>query len=330
MSLSTTILAVDGGNSKTDIALVAQDGAVLGTARVEAGSYHAVGMEKMVDNIRSGIGQAAAVAGSGADTTIPVVGVYCLAGADLPVDDQRLQRALGEAKFARETIVRNDAFAGLRAGCSNGWGISLVCGAGMNCAGVAPSGEIVRFPALGVLSGDEGGGGDLAIRALAAAIRAQDGRAPRSSLERVLPEHFGLHSPIDLLTAVHTDELAHSALVDLAPVVFSAAQAGDEVARGLVSWLADELILMGGSAIRRLGLSDGEFEIVFVGSIWKTTDQVFHDRVCAGLREIGPQVVFRYLDAPPVLGAALLGADHLGLGATAQARMRQELTAVCS
>ncbi|MCY4193661.1 MAG: ATPase [bacterium] len=320
------LVAVDGGNSKTDIALVASNGTVLGTARTAAGSYHAVGMETMIGNIEGGIREASVAGGLDPDDLDPALGVYCLAGADLPVDDRRLQQVLGAAGIAQKTIVLNDAFAGLRAGSTTGWGISLVCGAGMNCAGVGPTGHTVRFPALGALSGDEGGGGDLAVRALGAAVRGQDGRARRTSLETLIPEHFSLRRPIDVVAAVHVGDVPHNALLGLAPVVFAAAQEDDEVARELVNWLADELVLMGASAIRRMRRARSAFEVVLVGSIWKTSDSGFHDRVRDGLLAVGPQAVLRPLAAPPVLGAALLGSDRLGLGPRAESRLRAQLT----
>jgi len=320
------ILAVDGGNSKTDVALFARDGSVLGVARTSTGSYHAVGMRRMLATIVEGVAAAAREGGLHPAPIQPDIGVYCLAGADLPVDDRRLRRALGTAGLARETVVRNDAFAGLRAGTANGWGIALVCGTGINCVGVSPAGRTVRYAALGAISGDEGGGGDLAVRALAAGVRARDGRGPRTSLEHLVPAHFGLRRPIDLVTALHTRRVLEAAMPGLAPVVFAAAEAGDEVARGLVTWLADEVVLLGVSAIRRLGLARSSVEIVFLGSVWNTDDEAFHARVREGLLAVAPRADLRRLDAPPVLGAALLGMDRLGLGADAEARLRGELT----
>lgn len=321
------ILAVDGGNSKTDVALVGRDGSLLGVARVGPGSYHAVGMRRVVQTIREGMAAAARDGGLDPGTVAPEVGAYCLAGADLPLDDRRLARALGRAGLAAATIVRNDAFAGLRAGTSEGWGVAIVCGYGMNCVGVGPGGRSVRFPALGRLSGDEGGGGDLAVRALGAAIRGRDGRGPRSSLERLVPATFGLRRPLDVIAALHAGRLDETALASLAPVVFEAAAAGDRVARGIADWQADELVRIGASAIRRLGLARSPVEIVLLGSVWRTDDRAFHERVRDGLLAVAPRAVLRRLDAPPVLGAALLGADRLGLGSAATTRLMSQLTA---
>jgi N-acetylglucosamine kinase-like BadF-type ATPase len=145
-------------------------------------------------------------------------------------------------------------------------------------------------------------------------------------LERRVPAHFGLRRPIDLVTALHTGRVPEAAMPTLAPIVFAAATAGDEVARGLVSWLADEVVLLGVSAIRRLGLARSAVEIVLLGSVWKTEDEAFHARVRDGLLAVAPRAALRRLDAPPVLGAALLGVDRLGLGAAAESRLRAELT----
>ncbi len=320
------VVAVDGGNSKTDVALVGHDGSVLGLARGASGSYHAVGMRRMLGTIRTTIRDAALEGGLDPAAVEPEVGAYCLAGADLPVDDRRLGRALDRAGLAGITLVHNDAFAGLRAGTTEGWGISLVLGTGLNCAGVGPTGRVVRFPALGALSGDEGGGSDLAVAGLGAAIHGRDGRGPRTSLEHLVPGHFGMRRPLDVVTAVHTGRILDADLAGLAPVVFEAAVAGDVVARGLVDRLADLVVAMGVSAIRRLGVTRQPVEVVCIGSIWRTPDRTFHERVARGLLAAAPRADIRRLDAPPVLGAALLGADRLGLGSDAEARLREQMT----
>ena len=100
--------------------------------------------------------------GSSADR-IPVaqLGVYCLAGADFPVDDRRIDRWLRIRGITDERLVRNDTFAVLRAGTDRDWGVGVVCGYGINCSGVAPDGRITRFPAVGPISGDWGGGNDI-------------------------------------------------------------------------------------------------------------------------------------------------------------------------
>src|SRR5207237_7947007 len=86
------------------------------------------------------------------------VGQLRLAGVDFPAEVQEMQAAAGARGLAERISVGNDTFAVLRAGTERGWGVGVVCGAGINCVGVAPDGRQARFPALGWLTGDWGGG----------------------------------------------------------------------------------------------------------------------------------------------------------------------------
>jgi N-acetylglucosamine kinase-like BadF-type ATPase len=331
---SPAVIAVDGGNSKTDVAILASDGRLIGAHRAGPATYHAIGLGRSMSILKGAIEAALSVGGHAAPALGPAaVGAFCLAGADMPLDERRLARALAGMSFAARIMVRNDAIAGLIAGTSEGWGVALVCGAGVNCAAVDQAGRTVRFPALGALSGDRGGGADLGLAALGAAVRARDGRGRRTSLARAVPDAFGLRGPLAVVTAIHAGRLREESLVDLAPVVFEQAVAGDVVARELVDGLADEMVLFARSAIRRLRLSRSPVEVVLVGSIWKTSDVAFHRRVRDGILAVAPNAILRRLEGPPVVGAALLGLAALGsdptdaLDHTAAERARAEITA---
>src|SRR5262249_58228888 len=113
-------------------------------------------------------------------------------GVDVPSGGTGLGRAWGTRRWAPSIVVENDTFAVLRAGTERGWGVAVTCGAGINCVGVSPAGRVARFPALGAITGDWGGGYDVGVAALSAAARSQDGRGPRTSLEQAVPAHFGL------------------------------------------------------------------------------------------------------------------------------------------
>ena len=172
---------------------------------------------------------------------LPEVAVFMLAGVDLAGEEEDIRAALEARHLAARVVVGNDTFAVLRAGTTSGWGIAITCGAGINCVGLGPSGASVRYPALGALTGDWGGGYDLGEAALGAAARSADGRGPRTVLERVVPAAFGLADPLALATEMHQGRLSEQRLVELAPVVVEAA-ADDAVAAALVDRLADEIV----------------------------------------------------------------------------------------
>jgi N-acetylglucosamine kinase-like BadF-type ATPase len=257
---------------------------------------------------------------------LAAVGVFCMAGADFPEDLRALRPGLALTRLAANVIVENDTVAVLRAGSSGGWGVSVVCGAGINCSGLAPNGRRVRFAALGDISGDWGGGSAVGMAALGAAVRGSDGRGPRTSLERLVPAHFGLRTPDAVTRAIYLGRVPERRVGELAPVVFEAARSGDVVGGAIIDRLADEVVAMAAAAIRRLRLQRAAVPVVLGGGMFRGHDERLLGRIEAGVQAVAPNATVRPLDAPPVLGSALLGLDVLGAPEEAMTRVREMLT----
>jgi len=316
---------VDGGNSKADVALVARDGSLLAAVRGPTISHQQVGLRDGMARLRALVDEAARRAELPAEgEPIAELGLYCVAGADFPREVALLRGALEQSGLAMRTEVLNDTQAPLRAGTERGWGVVLICGAGVNAAGVGPTGRSARLAALGPISGDAGGGRDLGMGALGAAVRARDGRGPRTTLEQLVPAHFHLTRPEAVTRAMYDGRIEEERVRELAPVVFAAAEAGDAVARGLINRMADELVTMGVAMIRRVGLARQEFDVVLAGGVFLNHDQAFFGRLAEGIRAVAPGARLIPLRVPPVLGAALLGLDRLEPrpGAAAEASLR--------
>lgn len=112
MGLSGAVLAIDAGNSKTDVAVVTADGEVAGTARGGGFRPPATGVEAAVDTLAEAVARAQDAAGH-----LPVAQVSaCLANADLPVEEEQLSAAIAARGWGASVEVRNDTFAVLRAG----------------------------------------------------------------------------------------------------------------------------------------------------------------------------------------------------------------------
>jgi N-acetylglucosamine kinase-like BadF-type ATPase len=202
-------------------------------------------------------------------------------------------------------------------------GVAVVCGAGVNCAGMLPDGRTARFPAIGKISGDWGGGGGLAEEALWYAARAEDGRGEATALMRALPAHFGLDSMYALIEALHLGRIPMDRRHELTPVLFATAAEGDPVARSLVDRMADEVVAMSTVALRRLDLLDDEVPVLLGGSVLAARHPQLNDRVARLLRDRAPRATPRVVTERPVLGAALLGLDAIGAPPDAHARVRR-------
>lgn len=323
------VLGVDGGNSKTDLVLVAPDGSLMAAVRGPTVSHQAVGLERGMANLEALVKQVAER--TGVTRRPPAeLGVYCLAGADYPSDVRTLRRAIARRGFAATDLVLNDTFAALRAGAQRPWGVALICGQGVNGAAVAPDGRTARFDGVGAISGDWGGGTALGLAALGAAVRARDGRGPRTSLERLVPAHYGLQTPAAVTRAMYFGRIEGRRVSELSPVVFRAVADGDAVARAIVDHLADELVAMATALIRRLRLSRLDPDVVLAGGVLRGADDpLFFARIETGVRAVAPAARIVRLTAPPVLGAALIGLDRLARGGVtdppAEARLRAAL-----
>ncbi|MCS0604934.1 ATPase [Streptomyces sp. LP11] len=319
MGLISTVLAVDAGNSKTDVAVVTAAGEVLATARGGGFRPPAVGVPAALDALAEPVARAFADAGV---TSVGHVSA-CLANADLPLEEERLATALEARGWGASVTVRNDTFAILRAGVAEPRGVAVVCGAGINCVGMRPDGRTARFPAIGRISGDWGGGWGLSEEALWHAARAEDGRGEPTTLASTLPAHFGLPTMYALIEALHLGHVGHERRHELAPVLFATAADGDPVARALVGRLAREVTVMATVALTRLDLLTEQTPVLLGGSVLTAGHALLDDAVRDQLAARAPKADVHVVSTSPVLGAALLGLDHLAAGTEAQERARR-------
>jgi N-acetylglucosamine kinase-like BadF-type ATPase len=321
------LLAVDGGGSKVDAVVLSRDGQIVAATRVSNRSSDGDRPPDDLDAVAAAVEDAIGKAGLGrGDGVLPALGMYCLAGADLPQDDRRIVRWLARHGWTNEVVLRNDTFAVLRAGTERRWGVGVVCGFGTNCSGVAPDGREYRLPAIGELSGDWGGGIDIGTAALWHSMRAQDGRGRRTSLAAVVPQHFGMKRPRQVMEAMYLGRLPRARVVELAPLVFATAAEGDQVATSIVAQQADEIATMAVAAIRKLRLAELDVPVVLGGGIFRNGWPVFFDRIHEGVVRVAPRARLIVLTTPPVVGAALLALDRAHAPRAAYLRVRDELT----
>jgi N-acetylglucosamine kinase-like BadF-type ATPase len=319
------VFAVDGGNSKTDLALVRDDGTVLSLVRGPLSSPHHIGLDGSLEVLGELWERATAEALlTRTNGPIAAVGRLCMAGVDFPAEEQVLQQRIAALGWAEHTSVANDTYAVLRAGTDDGWGVGLVCGAGINCVAVAPDGREVRFPALGEITGDWGGGRDVGMSALAAAARSADGRGPRTTLEHKVPQFFGLETPDDVAEAIHVGRLDGRRVTELPPLVLKEAS-HDTVAAEIVERLTFEIVAFVRASLQRLDLTREHVQVALGGGLARALDDRVIELIEAELHEVGPHIELRLTSSPPVLGAALAALDELGVGPDAHARVRIEL-----
>jgi N-acetylglucosamine kinase-like BadF-type ATPase len=309
----SVFLAVDGGNSKTEVLLADTSGEVLGFVR-GGGTNHqtAGGMDSAMSRLDELVRAVREQAGIG-QRVRPALAALYLAGADFPVEYDLLNEAITAAGWADKSIMDNDTFALLRAGTESPDAVAVICGAGTNCVARSADGRTIRFPSLGTLTGDWGGGAHLGQLALWHAARAEDGRGAPTALVDAITQFLGYPTIARVSEAAHLGILTHDRITDLTPILFDVATAGDDVARNLVIRQGEEIVTTATTALRRLDLLSTPVPVVLGGGVLRTRDPLLFTVITDRLRATAPHATITLITDPPVIGAALLALDALGI-----------------
>lgn len=306
------MLGVDGGGSKTHALVLDEAGHALGFGQAGTGNYQVNGLEAAMREIERAV--RAALDQSGTDEV--ELGCFCLSGADLPEDYERLRRALEATRLTRRVLLKNDTLAALRSGLTRPWGVVVICGSGFNAAGIGRDGRELILPGLGSISGDWGGGSDLADEMIRLIMRAWDGRGQSTLLAELVLDALRLPSPEALMQRLYRRQIDSRGLLDLAPLLFVAAEAGDGVAQDLVIRMGTEVGVTAVTLLRRLELLDEPVEAVLAGSVFKARGRLLVDTVARHLRAGAPHAQIVRPRYEPVVGAALLALEALGVAVT--------------
>ena len=314
------VIAVDGGGSKTDAVALELDGTVVASARGTTSSPHVIGMRESADMVDGLIGQLFAQIGP---RPIAAANIY-LSGLDLPGEVAAFRAGIAGYAWA-DAVLDNDLFALLRAGTNEPDAVAVVCGTGINSVGVRSDGAVVRYPSLGMISGDWGGGWHLGEQALWHAARAVDGRGPETALVDRIPALYGLDDIPALIAALHFQRIPGGDLARISPLVFETARAGDPIAVSIVDRQAEEIAVFACASLRRLDLLDRSVPVVLGGGVIGSRDARLLDGIARSLAERAPLARVELVTAAPILGAALLALEAAGAAEDALEKARAEL-----
>lgn len=254
-------VGIDAGGTST-VCLVGDDRATLGRGTAGPANPSLVG----VDGFRTAIAESADAALQDL-TAAPIASAWLgVAGSERPGLRDRLRAVAREALGAELVEISHDARLVLAA-AEVDHGIALVAGTGSSAYARSGDGRELRLGGWGHLLGDEGGGYDIAVKALRAVTAAADGRGPRTALEQLLPGLLGVAGPAALGERCYPAPPVHQ-IASLARTVVEAAD-HDEVSASIVRAAAGELAgLVDACAERLFGASSaGPVPVVLSGGM---------------------------------------------------------------
>ena len=305
--MSSYVLGIDAGNSKT-IALVARlDGALVGVGRSGCGDIYGTQCELALHAINAAATQALQQAGVARDALGAVV--ISAAGADWPEDFETIQQGLLGFKLGTNPIVCNDALGGLRAGSPDGMGVVVVCGTGTAVG--ARSAEGCIWHSSFWQGSHAQGAMQLGSMALDAVLDADLGLAPPTALTEVLLSHFDRPHVEALLHLMTKHGGPHPSKKHLAKLLLSVADAGDAVAREIVVGHGKAIGNYAVVAARKVGFAAGmsPFHLVLAGGVLRHPSPLLGDAIVARVQSELPAAQPIRSAFEPAVGAIMLALE---------------------
>lgn len=315
-------LGIDIGATKSHALIADETGQVVGFGEAGAGKRQGDDYSRVGHKLNAITAQALAMGGLQKSE---------IAGMGLGISDYDWpsQRAPHVAQIETLNVdapyeLVNDAVIGLLAGTPDGWGLCLISGTGCNCWGISQDRRIGHVTGFGLKFGEGAGAYELIERAIQQVAGAWRLNAPPTRLTDVFCTLVGAADADALIEGLTLER--YTIPPSAAPLVFKAAEEGDPVAREVIEWAGRELASLAQAVIRQLQFETETFDVVLAGSMFKGGPLLI-DPLRAALHTVAPHARLVDLNAPPVIGAVVLGMEQAGVNKTQIQRARAALLA---
>ena len=309
--LHNLYLGVDGGGTKTHIAIINHQRELVCEGYAGASNPLRVGIETAVANIIAAINSACdAVDKNRGDIVAATLGLAGVRRADLR---QRVRERIIERLNIKSVDVYTDAEIALYGIGRNKAGLVIIAGTGSVCIGQNARGETATAGGWGPIAGDEGGGAGIALRALHAIAKASDGRGKPTALCDEAVDYFRAGRIENLSVAIYAPQVDNARIAGFARHVAEKAREGDEVAIEILTEAGAELGLAAEAVIRKLRLYRSRVAIGTVGSVFKS-GALITEPLMSTVHAVAPKAYLVDKIIQPAHSAAQIAFEHFGNG----------------
>jgi N-acetylglucosamine kinase-like BadF-type ATPase len=294
------VLGIDAGGTKTVCLLADERGLMVSEGRGPGANLHVageLGVEKVLHEVMErAIGDRAVV---------PDAICLGIAGVDRAREMRTIRAIMRRIGHKSRVVVVNDALIALVAGAQDAPGIVIIAGTGSIAYGRNAQGEAARAGGWGHMIGDEGSGYWIGREALAAVMRASDGRGPATELTTGILANLQLDDESQLPRIIYDPEVPRMTVAALGPIVQRIAEEGDAVARRILERAADELVLAARSVATRLEMRGDPFAFYLAGGVFRVVPWLAEE-LPRRLVEVAPRSQAQVLNQEPAVGAVWL------------------------
>jgi N-acetylglucosamine kinase-like BadF-type ATPase len=301
-------LGIDAGGSKTTC-VAGDETSVLATATTR-GSNVVRGGEA---EARTQLHEAMQLACACAKVNLAEVRGVCIgmAGAARPMISSIVKGMVAEI-FSGEVEVVGDMVIALEAAFATKPGVIVIAGTGSIAYGRNKDGHTVRAGGWGFAISDEGSGHWIGRAAVSGVMRAQDEHeAPPAGLALSILHAWRLETLDELVQAANASPGADFA--NLFPHVLAAADAGDPIARSVLTEAGAELAVLAKIVIGRMFEQAPTVPVAMSGGVFRNSALV-RNVFCNGLRSEYPQAAVAPTVVDPAKGALELARRSIQSG----------------
>jgi N-acetylglucosamine kinase-like BadF-type ATPase len=303
-------LGVDGGGSKTALALIEDTGRVIARATAPTSYYFNDGFDIVEQTLTQGVTDIctqASIATSDIDAAFFGLPGYGEASSDIEALNAVPAGVLGHDRYSCD----NDMVCGWAGSLAGEDGINVISGTGSMTYGER-QGVGHRVGGWGELFGDEGSAYWIATQGLNAFSRMSDGRLPEGPLHGLLKDHLQIAGDLDAVSLViDTWKGNRSSIAALATTVCEAARTGDEMSGRILSAAADELVTLIETTRTLVKFTAQEtVPVSYSGGMF--SDDGFLTLFVTALQGAPAKYDLQRPRLDPAVGAALYAAKHSG------------------
>lgn len=161
-----------------------------------------------------------------------------------------------------------DTINALYSGTYGGPGIVQISGTGSIAYGLNSALKTDRVSGWGYLLGDEGSGYDIGRQGVIAALKSDDGRAPKTIILSLLYSYFDVSHPQELIHKIYAASNPRERISPLSKIVFQAYKQKDTQAKRIIHHAAEELTLNISTLYEKLFKTEKQVDVVLCGGIF--------------------------------------------------------------
>lgn len=267
-------VGVDGGGTKTEIAVSHADGIPVKTVIYPTCSYRSIPIEQAISRVVNGIRECLDSAGIALTDC-----VGCCVGmpsyGENPENDQIIVAEMEKALAPMPVFLVNDGEVGWAGSLACEQGIHVVSGTGTIAFGRDKNQTFDRSGGWGYFMGDEGSCYWVGLEAMHLFAKQADGRVPRGALYDIVTQVFALKSAYQLIDIAMADFVTHrDRVADFQRYAMQAALAGDESVCAVYERAADELASLVKALQTRLQFSVQTVPVSYSGGLFHSGELI--------------------------------------------------------